>query len=654
MASTGLHKIEPQKIDFGKDGNAELQKFVKDNLCSQLEQWRGFHEEKIPHYKKLYDGTPRETIKSFPWRNASNIVVQVIGQHVDTLKAKIISSIYELSPLWPISVLGKSDDIEQAEEKREALEEFLTHAGLSPEELDFYRVENLWCSDVLRYGMGVIKAVPTEELEQQIYLMGGAEFKKPLLKNTGPRFENIRLADFTCTVTVNNIKKSLFTTHCSRLTKYQLEERKYTGAYDKNAVDKILKIPDRNAPSAELIEEYNTKSLNLNDLYNTGEWHVYECWFPFWWQGKKYRIIYTYHKGSDTMLRAVYNFYPENESAFIVARLGHNDNGIIGKGFAELLEDYQEEVTAGHNQRVDNRTIANTSIIRVGKNTRFDSQFSFYPNMTVPADQGEIEAIQFGAIYPNSVNEEMLTLKLAEDRSGVGASTSGMGGLGSGTVGKTSGAYSSMGTMSVMQDGNRNVGANITDFKYAHMEAGRMAANMFAHFGTDGKEYLFGNDADLILEALEAISTKKLGFDVKAATASINKEVEKQNYLLLTGILQRHYTAVGQMIQAANSQMVDPVLRDYLIKTIKGSDQLMGKVLASFDIEDRSRILPEPQLTAPQGAAQNGPTIVTRGAAGATPTAATSNPMGETNSTQGSITSPNVIARVSEPGSIPG
>lgn len=590
-------KVVPTPIEFGIDGMKDLNNYVYDQIQNLKQAYQELHSTLLPEWRRIYEGRPLRKEKNFPWKNASNIVIQLVGQHVDTLQARVIASIYELLPVWPISLIGKWDEEEQAEEQRQALEDFLSHCSLNPDELDLYRVESLWASDTIKFGSAVIKCPYEEDIE--VMKVGGKEFstETPIMRFSGPKPEKLPYESFSVTPTAPTLNKAKFKYHHFVLCKPDLEERSYLGRYDKAAVDKILESPDRNGPSPEIIDEYQKKGLNVSSLYNSGEWDIYECWFPYYTNDKKYRLIVTYHEKTRTILKGIFNFYPDNEEPFIMGRIGYKDDGILGRGFVAMLKDYQEEVTTGHNQRCDNRTLKNTAILRVPKNSYFDSQFQFVPGMTIPGEKDEIEVIAVGSPFNEDFSGEMLTIKEAEDRSGVGPSTSGFGGLGSGTVGKTSGAYSAAGTYSLMQEGNRTVGANITDFKYAHIKLGQLIAKINAHFGTDGREDYFGERREIILKALDSFKNKRLGFNIRAATASINREIEKQNYLLLTGIMQRHYTAVGQMLQAVASPTLEPTLRDYLIKTIKGSDQLMEKVLQSFGIDDKSRILPEAKIS---------------------------------------------------------
>jgi hypothetical protein len=156
-----------------------------------------------------------------------------------------------------------------------------------------------------------------------------------------------------------------------------------------------------------------------------------------------------------------------------------------------------------------------------------------------------------------------------------------------------------------MEERNKRVNMNTTDMRYAHIKLGRTVADIFAEFGIGDRKKYFGTKAEDLEKALDSYKMDRLGFRVQSATASVNQEVSKQNNLLLTTILEKHYTGIGQMIQAVQNQQIDPVLRNYLLGVIKGSDQLMGQILQDFGFQDKSRILPKPNLE--QGAVNGQP-----------------------------------------------
>lgn len=617
---------EPIVLNLSADQILGIKKFLGESINSLTDSLAPLYTVKVDKWQRIYDGTPREENKSFPWQNASNIVIQVVGQHVDTLKSRIMGQMFDVAPIYNVSKLGKWNPEEEADKQKSLLEQFMIFCALEPQELDLYRVESLMCSETIKFGNSVLK---NPYIINKGWNLTSADIKNasPYIKFEGPRPEKLRYQDFLVDRSYNTLEDAPFKAHVLHLTRLDLEDRKNDGSYPKQACEDILKLPSRRGYTDAQAEQMRKEGVEPPQSLYSDVYDLYECYYSYWLGSYKVDLICTYHLLTNTLVKCVVNWLPKGQSPFIMYRLGYDKDGMQGAGFCEMLEDYQEEVTTNHNQRADNRTVANTSIIRVGKSTKFDAHFGFMPQMTIPADKDDIEAIRFGANYPSSVSEEMLTLKLAEDRTGVGGSSSSSGGLGSGTVGKTTGAYSSMGTMAIMQDNNKRVNANTTDIKYSHIKLGRMCMDYYAEFGAGKRLDYFGDDAPLLAKALESWKSGRLGFSIKTATASVNREVEKQNDLLLSGIAQKHYTAIGQLIQAVQSPQIDPVLKNYLLKVITASDKLMSKIMVNFGHDDEDTLVPDPLITgAPANATQ--PNGTTTQNVGGVPMGATMPPTG--------------------------
>ena len=97
--------LPPVKVDFGSDGNKDLDVFVKENLEALITAYQELHTSKVSEWRRLTKGTPREKTRSFPWENASNVVIQLIGENVDVIKAVQLGTIYEIMPIWATGLL---------------------------------------------------------------------------------------------------------------------------------------------------------------------------------------------------------------------------------------------------------------------------------------------------------------------------------------------------------------------------------------------------------------------------------------------------------------------------------------------------------------------------------------------------------------------
>jgi len=92
----------------------------------------------------LIQGKPSEEKKSFPWENASNVVIQITATCQDILKAAIMGSIRGVLPIFNTEMVGEWAEDEKGPDQRSALESAMVYFASEPDELDLYRVENLW------------------------------------------------------------------------------------------------------------------------------------------------------------------------------------------------------------------------------------------------------------------------------------------------------------------------------------------------------------------------------------------------------------------------------------------------------------------------------------------------------------------------------
>lgn len=606
-----MPQMTPITASFGVDENKVLESYVHDSISALKSGLTKLHTEKVAKWRRLYRGIPKQEVKNFPWKNASNVIIQLIGENCDIIRARILGTVFEIMPLWVTSLIGDWTTEMHGGEQQEAVQEFMNYVGLEPGELDLYRVESQGVDECVKFGT-VLYALPwVRDVEAECIgqIFGKNKFRD-FTKYEGPRPEKVEFENWAATPSAATLESADFKYRIIPLTKQKLEERFFRGIYkfehlkegetQEALKEAFLNTPDRPGPSNTQAEKERNKGAETASGYNNAEWDIHECWFPYFHNGKKFRLIYSYHFASRRCLRSLFNFYPSNEEPFELSRFGYTDDGLYGYGLCEMLEHYQEEVSTNHNQRCDNRTLANTSIFRVDPNSKLDAVFSIYPNALVPANEGELEKIQLGANYASSVEEEMLTISLAKNRAGT--DDPGFSGAGGGTVSKK-GSLSAMGTFSVMQAGNRRVNINITDSKYTHHKLGRKFLKQYAEFGIGERGAAFGAKEQYLKMALRNVREGKLILPIRAATASINKELEKQNDMLLTQVMQRHHMGISQILQAINNPSLPPDIQQFLVGWIDSSSLLMGRILRNFGHDDISRMLPERKIV--EGASAN-------------------------------------------------
>jgi hypothetical protein len=588
-------------VKLSSEADTKLKRHLKMRVMALEAGLTQLHEDKITKWRKAYEAEPREKTREFPFYNASNLVVPIIATFSDTLLARVMSAILKTRPPWAAKIFGEHKDIDDS--VRSVLEEFMEYVGIEPEELDLYRVYHEWFGDAIKYGTSLLKCPHEVRYIDEVVMDSGDDISdtaKPSFMREvsyeGPRPEKIPFEDFLIPPNAKTLESCDIKIHKRRMIRSELEERKFFKIYDAYKVDQILQKPDRTAPSYVQQMKEDTLGAHTVGQYGYAEWDLYECWLKWATPDGKFKpkIIATYHKQTDTLLRTIYD--TSTLDPYVLARLFYRDDMIYGYGFCETMWAFQEEISEQHNQRLDNRTIANTRVWRVNPDSKLHAGYRIYPSAMLPAEKDEIEGLQSGDISAQTIEDERFSLELAERRAGISPP---MQGAGAGSQGKR-GIYTAMGTLSVMQEGNSRTDLNTSDLRYSHTKLGRVLLMDYAKYGLSSRLMeQFGDKSSKIARALEAIQSRRIGLPVYSSTASVNREVEKQNDLMLVNVLRQHYMGIANILGQMGNMMTNPTVKTYLEQVIKASNLVMKSVLRNFQKEDIDAIIPEPQMQQP-------------------------------------------------------
>jgi hypothetical protein len=587
----------PLSKEFSAERILEIDNYCKDRLKAMKHGLREIREEKIQAWRKIYYGTPREKTKSFPWQGASNIVIQLVGSFVDQATAKMIMGTIASEPLWVVGLLGKWDRAEKADEQREAVEEWLAFTGLEPSRLNLLEKYVIWVRTIVRYGFGVMKLMPeltVEQVAQTVDESGRVSFRERT-RHDGPVALPLMFEDFLIPATARELERYPIVAQRTIMERWELEpylqEIDKGNTKEKKIAQSILTKPDRQGPDANQRDiENETGARSAEGIKTADQWDIYEAFFPFNVGGKRFHIIEQYHLQSETPIKRVFNWLPDNELPYIASRFGSDGERSYGMGYCEMLADYQEEVSAIHNRRGDASTLSNTNLIRAGSGTQLDSNFSIFPNALITGEEGSIETIPLGRNANETIKDEQQTLNLATDRAGVGPSSSGAG---SGSATKK-GQYTAMGAFPILQEGNTRANLTLTEFRTAHYTLGRKKLLYDSVFGVSAADLKsLGQMGKFLQKAMQNVRDGRIHLPIRAATGSVNKEVEKQNLMLLLNNNRAHLQLVGQLLQGAENPMAPPEYQHFLWSSIQAATALMEKINKEFGIADPGQMVPE-------------------------------------------------------------
>lgn len=608
LSYRATRKFEMRETSFGKDVDEAINQWLYEQIETRRKQLRNLHKNKVPEWRRIASGKPREEKKSWPFENCSNLVHQIVGQTGDDTAARILGLVYATSPIAIFRNFSKADSSEQAAENEEdvrLLEQFMDYACYEPEELDLYMKESMWFGDCWRLGTAWACVVPEKKTEA-VYI--GYEGKKTAFEEDtlyeGPKVVIPKFEDLLFDPDSDTPEDSELISRRVTLSRRKLRERAFRGLFREKDVAAILGHPDRYGPTENSKRENQKKGVAPTEDRILAEWDVEECYFYWYHNKKKYRLIAWYHWETKTVLNQVFNFIPDNQLPLIRTRLSNDEHGMLGRGYAEMLGDNQDEISTAKNQRNDAITWGILGINRISpQNKNVDRNFKIFPGVSMPFSKDEFEHYEVAnpAMGGLSLQNEQAMIQQAQERAGVGPAIAGMGTGGPNKKGQ----YGSMGTLAVMQDSNSRTNYRTSDFRHSHVKLIGLLTSMYGAMDLGRKGSLFGLDEEKLRRALNDFLERKIRIPIRAATASANKEVDKQNKMLLMQALRAHVASQSQLLQAINNAGVPQNVKAWMVEALKSQDRLMKSTMRDFQFDNPEAYVPEVKLeqakpTAPQ------------------------------------------------------
>ena len=130
----------------------------------------------------------------------------------------------------------------------------------------------------------------------------------------------------------------------------------------------------------------------------------------------------------------------------------------------------------------------------------------------------------------------------------------------------------------------------------AHVRIAIKLMEMYSNIGIGARLKKYGSNSELLKKAFNEYKTGSLGFRLRPTTASSNKELERQNDILLAQTMDRFHSTNGQIIQAILQMQQNPQfkpLSDYYQQSIVGSIELFKIILTNFGRGEVTKLLPK-------------------------------------------------------------
>jgi hypothetical protein len=572
---------------------------------------------------KWHDAVPRQKTKSWPFLNASNIVVPLIEALSDSLVARLYGSIFgQTGRIW----MGKTLN----ENEQDKVNEVIRFINWAANNNDFnYRLSIYdWLSELVPIGSSVLEANWRNDVRMAFASQGRGKSRnivaQPVRFARGPNFEHVPREQILWDTAVPISEAPVIIREYNYSWSHINHLATVNPGWNKKAVEQIQgRSSGSEGPSQKVREEKERAESRVTapDLFEehdvrnvTLDWPVLRS---MGFEPTKIvapnkekpgqpsiPVVVTLHRRTRQVLwvRAFPYFFPQKNyfDGYMRKRSGRGH----AVGLAKRLYGMQEGITALVNQAIDARTRANSVW---AKTTRRDM-------LTKPIDPSH--PIYVGADM-NSFQELKLDTNNFQDLSMVNILNifaerlAGQADPNFGREQRQGGHPSpATSTIALLGEGEKMALPTRDLIRMQISRMGEAAASMYQQFETneDGRiqRVLGDRDAAKVEEFLfptDPISSV-MNFDVVAMNESTNPQAEMAKAVTVTQMNTNYWAFVLRATQVMQQSAQNPLVLEMAVKSIEAQTKAHMRFLEASDVDDIESFVLELNRGIEQGTAQ--------------------------------------------------
>lgn len=576
-------------VKISDDMEKDLFQYLTSNFESAVVSRREGIEGKYQRWLDNYNAKPKEAVRTSPFYGASNFVPQLIRMHSDILSARILGLLVAPKPFWQPKSLRDGLIPRQTLEAIQTEMEFISNM-----KLHMFETLDTVTHRTVKTGTCVLKA---PWVDNSFYVMSpgsvGMAGQERRVDSSGLDLTPVPFDDFfVYPFTAKNVRVAEVNFTRIRLTKMQVEYRRDNKLWNEDAVKYMIDNPG----GSDSKEQSVTDKTNAQDVgvtltadttrpFTAVEAHLRYPLKP----GQLFPIIVVFNpKCSDPskgILRMYYNPDAMGNTGLVDTRIMPRDDCFYGYSIPEILEQAQEEQAQLHNARIDSNRIANVPTFKKRRYADVgDPASEWYPGKVFEVDDmADLDLFGAQRTYNSMLEEESHIMNLAERYTGINQAQQGVG---AGSLDGKRGIYNSGGTFAMLAEGNRRLDVYIKRLRLPMNHLGQLIFHSYRQWSDDAQ----------VRQAFNQVQTpnnSNLFFEIGASDASANKEIDRNNLLLMANTMSGYYR---QIVEAAATVRVLPPgdpLREIMLVVLDGARDLSERLLYQFDIQDRKGLVPD-------------------------------------------------------------
>jgi hypothetical protein len=559
------------------DVDPEILTKLTSYLTSELQNHRaerGALEDRWNRELQDFWAEPSDSSPELPVTGFASIIVPLTAIAVEAVHARDMGQLFGLKELITVDVTQENQQVKQG------LEQFFNHEFLNT--LAFRSKVESPLLQMTKNGTGIMTVGYREVKTNVVLTSDGTEIKVPVYREKGTTIDGVDITDFLMPFYATEVDQAPWVGHRFRISEYTLKQMVAASQLAPDAYEKlngyyIGVTLTQNKVEAEVQELTDTVPIYPSEI------QLARVLLDFDVDGndEESSIEVIFHEDSQQIISLTYHDQRDYEKGVYIPM----EYRWFGYGIAKQNNQFQEEVTAQHRQRLDNATIANMAMFKVKKTASWikDDEPIFPGKKWFVEDMEDIQPMFIGDVKASAYNNENQVVIYSQQRTGVNELTLGMPNIG------TPGTASD--SLARVQESNRKFDYTYNNKKdFLNRVVWRAAQNIIKYGPADRQVFSIlsaGTEVELYLRDIERLKNK-LFFNIQLAGAKNNKVLDRNTYTQLAGMQTQYWTQVLGLAQ----QLQDPTLiQDMTRAALRAADQINLEILRAFDVPNPEKLI---------------------------------------------------------------
>ena len=552
-------QVSPTKVQ-------ELAEWISLEIDDAISS-RKFMEANWRECLKMYEAVPPLETRDVPIENAPNIEVTIGAIAADTIYAQAVDVIFNTTPLLTVRPKPNFVDDKATIKGAKALQRFVNHMA-SLQEVDLRVAVETAILDDVQLGTGCLYVPWVEKTKKT---------KTAKIISRGPRIRAMAPEDVIV----------------PGGTRQQIDEMPFFGLYFYYTWQELMDLARTNSWDLTHFQPMGATSWVRNRREALGrhsegiqrKGQVYDvivvfCYFDIDGDGYDEDLIVIYNHTGRAIAAYSYNSMDRRPAEVMVyQRRAHL---FYGLGVLEMMQPFEKKLTDVHNYSTLNILLAN-SRVWVGDGS-LPNNPKIWPGRYFQGESADsLKPLQMADVYSSIWQDQMMVMQLANQRVGINDI---------GSPQQMPNRSPAMTTMTMLQQVNRRFTPAFDGMRFGIAGALRQCCYRYQErlLAGDQKaqaaifQVLGYEDGSLVIDLLKNQAfDEHVDIELTASSASINKEADRQNAMLLTNILAQYYQRTLELITISANPETPPEVRAVANKIATSASEIIDRTIRTFD-----------------------------------------------------------------------